>query len=198
MLVENEPRLSNAAIAERLEGEARRLGRDDPPSVRTVQRISAEYRKAALEERIPYRTTYWPESFLIGALPWEASAALLEFTRWCVEHDRGRPTNRAAIWLWRLRLAAPEAPVDKLADHAITLGVFTTDAIPPPLLRLTELYLRYRGWEEEERVAWQKAREHDADFRAATAAWAARGWGTWTLGETDIEETVETEGGETR
>lgn len=85
-----------------------------PPS--TIGRMKQRFRALPPPEQDEYRYVYWPESFVRGILPWEASRVVIALLR--ARADGGRPTVSQARWAWRLSLAAPDAP----AEAAIVLA----------------------------------------------------------------------------
>lgn len=103
-------------IARQLEQEAKEAGRADWPSYRTVARYVkaiAALPPAERRQQQPYR---WPAAHEDGTLPWEAAPAALELARYFRQRaPKMAPSTRHAKWFWRLRLAAPTAPVDALA-----------------------------------------------------------------------------------
>jgi hypothetical protein len=131
-IFENEPRLPDREVATRLQQEGEKLGRDDYPALRTVNK----YHKKYIDEVDPeikegYREFRWPESMEQGALPWEASAAVLELLAIREHRDEfpkflmaqgdksfravpimGRPSIRLARWYWHITQAAPDLPGD--------------------------------------------------------------------------------------
>ncbi len=139
-LWENE-RLSSKAITARIEELARQHGRHDYPSERSVRRILQEHRQAPEVEREAFRYAKWPDACLDGTLPWEAGPLLLALARAGV-----LVRKTTAVWLWRVSLAAPEAPFSVRVECAIRLAA---GAIDP---RVVEAFLIYRAWTAEGRA----------------------------------------------
>ncbi|MGE5618089.1 MAG: hypothetical protein ACM3US_02395 [Sphingomonadaceae bacterium] len=109
-----------------LKAEAKRLGRNDPPSEKTVRTYAKIQREAPEHERRQYRLVYWPESFGTPELPWEAAPAVFEAIR--MTGEESRPTVRTAKWYWRLFLAAPDmAPKDRLRTARQMAAVEVSD-----------------------------------------------------------------------
>lgn len=112
-------------ITTKLEQTAANGNFGDPPKERWVGKYLKglnEDSKWPQEER-EYREFYWPESMEQDALPWEASAAALELSRYFHLGNRGRPSIRLVKWFWRVTLAAPGAPVWDREDAASRLTV---------------------------------------------------------------------------
>jgi hypothetical protein len=124
----NEPRLSDRAVAARMERLGKGLGRDDYPATRTVNKYRELYNHLPEHVKAGYRDFRWPESMEAGLLPWPASAAALELlgiqrTRdmWsqigrdpgelptsAFDLPIGRPSVRLARWFWRVTQSAPD------------------------------------------------------------------------------------------
>ena len=103
-----ERRGGSTTITAQLKAEAKREGREKPPSEKTVRTYIKEHHAAPEHERRLYRQVYWPESFINNPdLPWEAAPVVLEAMRACEDKKEDRPTVRTAKWLWRLALATP-------------------------------------------------------------------------------------------
>jgi hypothetical protein len=99
--------MSAAAIARKLEEDAAEAKRKDVPSVRTVRRLFEAHRASPEAERLQANRFRWPESMMLGLLPWEASATALNYLLFRQGFDRTRPTCREVKWYWRLHLASP-------------------------------------------------------------------------------------------
>jgi hypothetical protein len=79
------------------------------PSARTIMRLKKKALGEEEEKRLQRRPFSWPESFLAGALPWEASNTCLELLGFYRLHgNAGRPTNAEALWFWRASIATPD------------------------------------------------------------------------------------------
>lgn len=129
-LLENEPRITDGAIARRLQKKGEEEERDDYPAQRTVNKYRKKWKDMTLAELLRYRYFQWPESMVRGDLPWEASAAGFMLLRaliagpdddtWIVgrpnilhipsQKIRMRPTVRAVEWFWRVTQAMPNRP----------------------------------------------------------------------------------------
>jgi len=106
----NEPGLSLRRMAEQALEEAKRLGRDDPPSERTIRRYREEIQAAPDSVQREYHYVYWPESFERGDLPWESAQYVLELMRLQAGGLRPqdhRPDVREARWYWYLSQTVP-------------------------------------------------------------------------------------------
>lgn len=158
-LVENEPGRSPRSIAALLAREGRARQRYGWPSERTVRRLRDEHRARSEPERAHYREVRWPETMEQGALPWEASAALLELLRQRASFNT-RPTVREARWFWRVTQAAPDAPVRSRATLAGWLAAWEAlgaGEIPEVEVRRVEGYLSYRPWTDQGAIAYEAA-----------------------------------------
>ena len=144
----NEPRLGPDPIRKRLEDEAKKLGRSDWPSVRSVAREIARF-KAEGDPR-PYEVVSWPDSFGEGRLlPWEAADAALEMVAYATGYEYETPLVKAAQWFWRLRQAAPEMPVDDCYMAAwMMAGWEAGDSSIDP--RRVETYLVWQPWRNDD------------------------------------------------
>ena len=162
ILAANEPALSSRAIQTRLEGMAAKQGRVDWPSGRTIRRILKDFQGLPQEQRTEYRHLAWPRVAEQGAMPWEASRAVLELLGFCrVKFAGYKPTVHLGEWFWRTTLAAPD--LDTARRLGIALDLATLDAGQPAdtwtgglvetpsehRLRIEE-YLANAPWQSEE------------------------------------------------
>ena len=102
--------MSGAEIRRRLVNNLKIKKEDSPtpvPSDRAIRRIMAEFKAAPEEERLPYQVFAWPQAMESGALPWEASRAVLDLVRFRIEAGYGPPLIGEAQWFWRVTLAIP-------------------------------------------------------------------------------------------
>jgi hypothetical protein len=102
--------MSAAAIARKLEEDASEAKRSDVPSERTVRRLYEEHKMSSEAERLQSTRFRWPESMMLGLLPWEASRTALTYLFFRRGTDGTRPTVREVKWFWRLHLASPQMP----------------------------------------------------------------------------------------
>ena len=162
VLTANEPALSSMAIKKQLEGMAAKQGRDDWPSERTIRRILKDFQGLPQEQRTEYRHLAWPRVAEQGAVPWEASRAVLELLGFCrVQFADYKPTVHLGKWFWRTTLAAPD--LDTAERFGIALDLATLDAGQPAdtwtgglvetpserRLRIEE-YLAYAPWQSKD------------------------------------------------
>lgn len=92
---------------------------DDGPDLRTVQRWRNDYGELDPDSKTGFQWVRWPKSFELGALPWEASAAVRELFL-LTNGDEGvpfdqelkRPTVRLARWFWRVTMARPDMSIE--------------------------------------------------------------------------------------
>lgn len=158
----NEPALSSSAIHTRLAEIAAKQGRDDWPSERTIRRILKEFPGLPHEQQIEYSHLAWPRVAEQGAVPWEASRAVLELLGYCrVQFPDYKPTVHLGKWYWRTTLAAPDINTER--RFGIALDLATLDAGQPAdtwtggivetpserRLRIEE-YLANAPWQSEE------------------------------------------------
>ena len=157
-------------IASDVQSEAKRLGRDDYPRLRTVYRLCEDYRQQPEEERLQERPFHWPESFESPAsrLSWDAAGFALDCLRFCDMKGLGRPSVREVKWYSRLKFAANT--ID--AGDAYTWGRLLAAEemanlfIDPPVhedqsgkFEPMEWVLAYRPWESlDAKRAYEKAR----------------------------------------
>lgn len=86
------------------------------PTDRTVRRYLEQWRQLSDSQRAEYTECRWPDSFEMGALPWEAAPAVAELLRAALDPaDLGsfRPPVQLARWFWRVRTVAPEMDGDE-------------------------------------------------------------------------------------
>lgn len=104
------------------------------PTDRTVRRYLEQWRQLPDSERAQYTECRWPDSFEMGALPWEAAPAVAELLRMALDPaDLGsfRPPVQLARWFWRVRTVAPEMGGDecrRLAAHLLLIERGLMDA----------------------------------------------------------------------
>lgn len=155
----NEPKMSDRAVAVKLEETARSLNRDDAPSARTVNRLRKQLNAAPAEIREGYRFVHWPDSMTNGDLPWESSPVIFELLRYLrgMEKPFECPL-RLALWFWRVTVSAPEA--DFLVRFQLALQLATWDADgwrTGPERYDPEIYLTYEPWRPENKKAYDRA-----------------------------------------
>ena len=142
--------MSGAEIRRRLMNDLK-IKKEDPPtpvpSDRAIRRIMAEFKAASEEERLPYQVFTWPGSMESGALPWEASRAVLDLLRLRTEKRFGPPLVREAQWFWRITLAIPDAPIDERHDAALELAMHAVALNPSPhTFTVIQWRLAYQPW----------------------------------------------------
>ena len=163
VIAANEPRLGPGPIFRRLEEEGGKEGLNDYPSLRTIGRILRDFKDRPDAEKAPYRYFYWPETMERGELPWEASAAALEFLRYCTtpiefefidfttpDERHARPLTRTVKWYWRASLAAPDAPAYRKVILAEIFAAYELAGWPAESARGLELLLAFRPWRSPE------------------------------------------------
>jgi hypothetical protein len=101
-------------ITRALEQIAAEENRLDAPSERVVGRILQMHRAMDERDRAIYREFHWPHAMLTELVPWEASRFALDVLKACRMKGAARPTVQEITWLWRLHLATPETPIDRL------------------------------------------------------------------------------------
>jgi hypothetical protein len=133
----------------------------DPPAESTVRRRRNAYLARPAEQRVPFKPLRWPETFIEGHLPWEASAPLLRVMR---DHlaatGKSAITVRWASWYWRLYQAAPAAPsepIRKLAGAIAAQEIF--GEMDEQKLRAVEAVLAFEAYTPEGFEVWWKAVE---------------------------------------
>ena len=149
ILANNSPR-SAAEIWRGLKRD-RKLKNEDTttpvPSVRAIGRIMKEFKNAPEEERLPYQVFAWPGSMENGALPWEASRAVLDLLRYRTEIELVPPTIREAQWFWRVTLAIPDAPIEKRQKIAMRIAIHEIAFNPSPqTFTAIQWEMAYQPW----------------------------------------------------
>jgi hypothetical protein len=112
-----------AEVWRQFEHLAAEKGWTDIPAERTVKRRVGEFQKLPKIERSLNVRFKWPDSMQNGTVPWEASHEALGLLRWRDESGLGRPTNREAIWYWRLWRASPSITAERASTMAALLSV---------------------------------------------------------------------------
>ena len=144
--------LSDEGVVRELKAEAEDGSRHDEPSLRTVNRYRAAWRRLSAEERSVWRSVRWPESMESGDLPWEASATALELLGYYAVVKR-RPLVALARWFWRVTLAAPDAPLKIRVETAQALAAIAVagDSSENDLRkRGMEYHLAFHPWRSKE------------------------------------------------
>jgi hypothetical protein len=117
VIVANDSDVSAAAIRRKFINEERIRKIEPPtalPSDRVIRRIMAEFKAAPAAERQPYTYFSWPATMESGAIPWEASRALLDWLKFRASGGRRQPPlTRQAVWFWRVTHAVPHAPIER-------------------------------------------------------------------------------------
>src|SRR5581483_2832123 len=149
-------RINTKRIAEVLEAEWQTLPRDipPPPAPRTIDNYVTQALRLDAASAQEYTLVRWPQSFMAGALPWEAARPVLDYLRLCDQQGLPRPTVRAARWFWRLRLAAPTLPDEDADRFARELAFAHTPNLPAEIHRADlEWRLAYEPWKGGDRLA---------------------------------------------
>lgn len=146
----NDPAMTGTEIRHRLASDPK-IKKEAPltpvPSDRAIRRVMAEFRAAPKGERLPYQFFAWPGSMENGALPWEASRAVLDLLRFRTENGLGPPLIREAQWFWRVTLAIPDAPIGKRRHIALHLAMHAIALNPSPqTLTAVQWKLTYQPW----------------------------------------------------
>lgn len=155
---------SAAKILERFETEAEQGGRNDYPLKRTIEREVKKFHALRPDEQRQFALFRWPESMLIGALPWEASSDALDLLRLFDEDENeARPTVRATLWYWRVKQARPDIGQLAALNVAAYLSAYEITRDDPPGedrvdAHSDELKLAYHPWRSAEDGAAYTAR----------------------------------------
>ncbi len=144
----NNPKATYRKLEEEAEKAAVEMGRDDPPSERTLRRLRRRWETLQAHERAQYGYVHWPETFEAGLLPWEASRAILDLIALYQDKGWGRPTVRMAKWYWRLASVLPDTPNEdrRPAREQMARILAAIEASSKPRhdkLRQIERYLAY-------------------------------------------------------
>ncbi len=142
-------RLSTAAVMRGLEKEAEKVGRTDSPSESTVRRWREEFRQLSAAQRLDYGLARWPDAMESGALPWEASASLMELLTHALAKG-APPSVRLARWHFHVSLAAPDAPWhERLRVSGYLTALEMIGSISDKDRRAAEGYLAFKPWTEQ-------------------------------------------------
>jgi hypothetical protein len=146
--------LSVRAITEKLEAEAKQLGRKDFPSEHTVRRIRDAYDTLEPHVREQQQRLRWPQSFkATGEFTWDAVRSALDLLQYCDRMGLPRPTVRKAKWFWRLRQASPSMPDEQANRYANSLASAEYLQIAGFKSQVTEAaqwQLAYQPWLDDE------------------------------------------------
>ncbi len=115
------------------------------PDERTIRKELKKLPRLELAETDALSRCKWPESFLKGLLPWEASRAALDLLDLTAKRKWPRPTIEQTKWFWRLTLASKDMPIMLRWEHAIRFASdpeLKLDA----LVRVTEIQLARNDW----------------------------------------------------
>lgn len=112
-----------------------------PPSVRTLSRWKKAFLALPPAERYEYGVARWPDAMEAGALPWEASASLMELLAHTLPNG-APPSVKWARWHYRVSLAVPDAcPDDRLRVSGYLADIEEKDAITDEDRRVAEALL---------------------------------------------------------
>jgi len=155
-----------ADVLMRVRNEEIPIGVPPPPFTRTVSDRMALFKKEFSEEqKQQYGYADWPDSCISGALPNEASAALLRLLRYYAEVGETRkPTVTYARWFWRLWTAADDAaaPVKRIADLAVLLAEREDDP-ENAMWAWVKWHVAFKLWTSDGRDAYRKAHAEHPD-----------------------------------
>jgi hypothetical protein len=151
----NNPGISGAEIRRKLRNRQIIKKEDTPttqvPSDRAIRRIMADFKKAPESQQQSYRSFAWPESMEIGALPWEASRAVLDLMRLRSENNMVRPLVVEAQWFWRVTQAMPDTPIEQRARWAIHLTLIEkSESDKTKAVEDLQWQLAYQMWRSPE------------------------------------------------
>ena len=107
--------LSSVEIERRLEEEAHDRGRSDYPRQRTIRRLVDAHRALDQLEQAEQRPFDWPAPFREGYLDFEFARLALDFSRYCRDHGKTKPTVRQVKWFVALKQSSDTIP---MADAA--------------------------------------------------------------------------------
>ncbi|MBI4491736.1 MAG: hypothetical protein HY690_02970 [Chloroflexi bacterium] len=139
-----------------LEAEGIRLGRNDYPSKRSLNRIRDDFHRLPEPQQREYGQVRWPDSFGRGDLPWEAGRAALDLLRFHDEQGLDRPTVRHVRWFWRVGMAAPGIPTqdaDRLSEHLATAEFLAVANLGTTEVQGLEWLLAYQPWRSDDDAA---------------------------------------------
>ena len=160
-LVENGPKLSNQKMADLFVEEKKGLALADFPTITGYSPVTDAPSEAWVRKQVAkhpadeagrsrYRYVQWPESFVDGWLPWEASGIILELLRHyrSQNYPTNRPTVKMALWFWRVTLAEPQIEEElrrRLAARCVVIDG-RTDTAAVDMRRDVERLLIEQKW----------------------------------------------------
>ena len=141
-IFENQGDVPDREVAALLAKEGARIGRQDYPAIRTVNKYHQLYEGIDPEFRQRYRSFNWPESMKQGALPWEASPVVLDLRSFLdIIGVRSRPPLGFVQWFYRVSQACPLAEIVLLIQAATSLT--RSDNLGEPYDQGIEWWLSY-------------------------------------------------------
>jgi hypothetical protein len=150
------------AIWRHLQDEAQHMNKAEllkvgyPPSERSITRIrNDDWTPLSEAERREYREMHWPDTFLRGDLPWEASATALELLAWSDAYGLPRPPISLARWFWRVTQVMPNTAAGMRIAIAVTAA--THNEAGRPLPEGLEWWLAYSPWGAGNQPGYERA-----------------------------------------
>ena len=150
-LAETEEGRSAAKIEKKLAEDAAKEGRSDYPSMRSIGRILRMHRNMSERERAIYREFHWPQSMMTGLVPWEASRLALDLLKFYLLEWKLRPTVEEVIWYWRVYLASPQSPPERLRAIASLTRSNLADIVTMPDWADWDWSLAFEPWLDDSR-----------------------------------------------
>jgi hypothetical protein len=147
-LVENDPKMSAGRILIALRARATKTRIQlTLPTERTIARIKKDFVTKQPEERRPFHYFSWPEAMESGAVPWEASAAMLDLLQMFRQKDFDRPMIGTAAWFWRITQARPDLDIARRFDLANRCALLEAqDQKPGDAFQGVEWFLAMAPW----------------------------------------------------
>ena len=147
-------RIVGAEIARRVEGMAHGAPPEEQtryPAERTIRGdLLRDYNKLTQAERAAHGVVRWPASFESGLLPAESAPSVLGETAFALAFSNTEITIGYARWFWRLRSAAPDAPLIEIRGTAMALyAKELSRQLSTEDLRAVQGRLAFRSWEDD-------------------------------------------------
>jgi hypothetical protein len=177
--LQNEPEANDQQIGKRVRELEKVIGREDGPTVRTINNYRRKFDSLPEDARARYVHFKWPESCELGHVPWEAGPAGLQLldinmalaSLMQTPPDNGgsrmfylmdeRPSICRVKWYWRISQVAPGLPPfldDEIPGrYELAMAMATCEAaenISKWLRDALEAYLAYTPWVPERRCRY--------------------------------------------
>jgi hypothetical protein len=148
----------------------------------SIGRALAEYEGLPEAQKRRYDAVYWPESFINGALPWEAAPVAVEASRYI---GRSPIRIRNVYWSWRItQVVGSAVPFGERWTAACLMAAWETD--PERARLIPEGVWGYLRGDAGALVALIKSARPLGDGLDGAWGWALAGIGRPELSEEDM------------